>query len=136
MKTIRCWDDLREYGVKPLTGEACGLGYRLLCDVTEEGHRIIERCFDVTITLAEPWNREAIGSIMLAPETLVPLGVFALLESGCCGAWRHKDGSVVGIEAGDAEHMRAFAAENAVRRYAYEGTAGSRNRHEFTGRVR
>ena len=37
MKSIHCWDDLARYGVVPLTGEACGLSYRLLCDVTAHG---------------------------------------------------------------------------------------------------
>jgi hypothetical protein len=47
MKSIRCWDDLSRYGILPLTGEACGLSYRLLCDVTAAGKRIIEKALDV-----------------------------------------------------------------------------------------
>ena len=35
MKTITCWNDLTAYGISPLTGEACGLMYRILFDVTE-----------------------------------------------------------------------------------------------------
>ena len=37
MKSIRCWDDLSKHGIIPLTGEACGLSYRILCDVTATG---------------------------------------------------------------------------------------------------
>ena len=33
MQKITCWDDLRPYGIGALTGEACGLSYRILCDV-------------------------------------------------------------------------------------------------------
>ena len=33
MKTIARWDHLSEFGIIPLTGESCGLGYRTLCDV-------------------------------------------------------------------------------------------------------
>ena len=42
MKTISSWDDLKAYGIDPLTAEACGLGYRLLCDLTAEGKKILE----------------------------------------------------------------------------------------------
>ena len=37
MKSIRRWDDLCAHGIVPLTGEACGLSYRILCDVTARG---------------------------------------------------------------------------------------------------
>jgi hypothetical protein len=37
VKTITCWNDLREFGIDPLTGEACGLGYRILFDLDERG---------------------------------------------------------------------------------------------------
>ena len=33
MKSIGCWNDLASYGIDALTGEACGLSYRILCDV-------------------------------------------------------------------------------------------------------
>ena len=44
MKTVSCWDHLRPYGINALTGEACSLMYRLLCDITEEGKHVIEKC--------------------------------------------------------------------------------------------
>ena len=87
MKTISSWNDLSQYGIKLLTGEACGLSYRLLCDLTEHGKHVIEKCLDTKIQLTEPWNSGAIGSILLPPEMLVPLGIFALLESGCKEVW-------------------------------------------------
>ena len=43
MKTIHCWNDLSAYGIELLTGEACGLSYRLLCDVTAAGKKLIEK---------------------------------------------------------------------------------------------
>lgn len=135
MKTVTCWNDLAVLGIKPLTGEACGLTYRILFDVTEQGRTALEKTFDVKVELAEPWNRGAIGSIMLAPEMLIPVGIFALLESGCSEVWRNGD-ALVGIESDDAEQERKVVAARGGRRYAYQGTAGSRNRHEFTGRVR
>lgn len=135
MKTIACWNDLRDHGISILTGEACGLTYRFLCDVTERGKKLLEQCLDVRIDLAEPWNCGAIGSVMLPSEMLVPLGVFALLEAGCREVWL-KDGVLLGVEETDDEQALKRAKRGAARRFAYDGTAGSRNRHEFTGRVR
>lgn len=134
MKVVNCWNDLAVLGIKPLTGEACGLTYRILFDVTEQGKRALEKCFDVKLQLAEPWNGDAIGSIMLAPEMFVPVAIFALLEGGCSEVWRSGD-SLIGIEPGDGERERQAAARRGGRRYAYQGTAGSRNHHEFSGRV-
>lgn len=119
----------------------------MLCDVTEKGKRTIEKALGIAnLGLPENWNRgdpgdPHIGAIMLAPELLVPLAVFALLEHGCCEVWRTKSGDLLGIEpTDDAERvdaMKRYHADNGnfVRRYAYAGTAGDRNRHEMTGRI-
>lgn len=143
MKTIRSWDDLRPYGVVLLTGESCGLSYRLLCDVTDRGRAIIEKCLGVRITFAESWNRGTddephTGSILLAPEMLVPLGVFALLETGCTEVWLIERW-LLGIEYDDKADAIAAAhemhGEKLVRRFRYGGTAGDRNIHTMSGRI-
>jgi len=144
MKWITCWNDLGAYGIEALTGESCGLGYRLLCDVTADGLRILERCWGVRITPAAAWNRGSaehphVGSVMLSPEMLVPVGVFALLESGCIECWLHDRGNLVGIERADGaaavEEYRARYREVTARKFAYGGTAADRNVHAMTGRV-
>lgn len=145
MQNINCWDDLRPFGIDLLTGEACGLSYRLLCDVTVKGKQTIEKALGVTsLGLPEGWNRgdphdPHVGSIMLVPELFIPLGIFTLLEHGCREVWRTKSGGLVGIELADdqerVETVKRLYADNFARRYAYAGTAGDRNRHEMTGRV-
>jgi len=145
MKTIRCWDDLSRYGIVPLTGEAGGLMYRILCDVTAKGKCLVEKALSVAeLRLHENWNRGTdadphVGSIMLGPELLPFLGVFALLESGCREVWLTKGNGVVGIEAADSpdwlESFKRFHADDLVRRFAYAGTAGERNQHVMSGRV-
>ena len=103
MKTVNCWNDLERYGIELLTGEACGLSYRLLCDVTEQGRKILAKCLGIpNLNLAENWNRGRaedphVGSIMLTHEMLTPLAVFALLESGCKEVYLVNN-SVVGVE--------------------------------------
>ena len=147
MQKFTCWDELRAYGVDMLTGEACGLSYRLLCDVTEKGKHTIQIALGIAnLELHDSWNRGEpqdphIGSLMVVPELLVPLGVFALLENGCHEVWRTKSDGLWGVEpTDDPERVEAFKRlhadnGNLVRRYSYGGTAGDRNRHEMTGRV-
>ena len=145
MKTLRSWNDLMPFGIDPLTGEACGLMYRILCDVTDKGRRVIQKCFGFPdLSLAAPWNRGTekephTGSLMLAPEMLVPIGIFALLEAGCKEVWLFKDGTLAGIEATDQpDYIEAWKQAHAgdfARRFAYQGTAGDRNVHMMSGRT-
>lgn len=145
MKTINSWDDLSHYGILPLTGEACGLMYRILFDVTARGKKILEKAFDVSeLGLRESWNHGTdddphVGSIMLSREVLPFIGVFALLEDGCPEVWLTKGGGLVGTErtdsADDVERFKQFHAADLVRRFAYSGTAGDRNEHMMSGRV-
>ena len=140
MKTIRGCGDLAQFGLDPLTGEACGLMYRVLFDLTAQGQKIVEKCLGLRLIPSEAWNRGTnddphIGSVMIAPEMFVPLGIFALLESGCTEVWRKGD-SLFGIEPSDSEQQLAFLrTQGEMRRYAYRGTAGDRNLHLMSGRV-
>jgi hypothetical protein len=141
MKTVSSWRDLEQFGIVALTGEACGLNYRVLFDLTAQGKRIIEKCFACELTLAEPWNGGSkenphIGSIMLTHEMLMPAGVFALLESGCTEVWKTNE-SLLGIEQSDKqETLEALQRHHGLmRRFAYRGTAGDRNVHRMTGRT-
>jgi hypothetical protein len=145
MRRVQCWNDLSAYGIIPLTGEACGLGYRILFDVTERGKAVLAACFGMPeIRMAEAWNRGGdsdphVGSVLLSREMLTPVGIFALLRSGCTEAWVLRDGSVIGIETDDGpERVDALGrlhGDNVVRRFACRGTAGDRNVHVMTGRV-
>ena len=145
MKTINSFDDLSCFGIVPLTGEACGLMYRILFDVTARGKRILEKAFDVSeLRLRESWNSgndddPHVGSIMLARELLPFVGVFTLLEDGCLEVWLTKGGGLFGTErtdsAEDMERFKQFHASDLVRRFAYSGTAGDRNEHMMSGRV-
>ncbi len=144
MKIISSFRELEPFGLIILTGEACGLGYRILFDVTAAGKKVVEKCFGIpNMTFAEAWNRGTaetphVGSIMLSQEMLVPLAVFACLENGCTEASRMDD-FVIGIEAGDpadkAVQMEQLYRVQRVRRFRYAGTAGDRNVHQMTGRV-
>jgi hypothetical protein len=145
VKTVNCWKDLEPFGIVPLTGESCGLGYRILFDVTERGRRVLARCLGVpSLRLGVPWNRGRaddphVGSVLLAPPMLVPVGVFALLEHGCAEVWLHADGTLLGIEPSDSperiDQRRQMRPGELVRTFACGGTAGDRNVHIMSGRV-
>lgn len=145
MRRVTCWNDLAPFGFSCLTGEACGLGYRILFDVTERGRKALGKCFGIPdMRLAEPWNcgdptDPAVGSVLMARELLTPLGIFALLEHGCTEVWQYQNGYLLGIEATDPPEQIAAAAKlgesERVRVYAYRGTAGDRNVHAMSGRV-
>jgi hypothetical protein len=144
MKSVNAWNDLEPFGIIPLTGEACGLSYRLLCDVTARGKKVLEKCFGTpNLNLPEGWNRGSeenphVGCIMLTREMLQPLAVFALLEAGCKEVYLVND-SVHGMEEADPptliEDVKRWSKVDYARRLAYAGTAGDRNVHVMSGRV-
>jgi len=145
MKTISSWNDLAPFGIEFLTGESCGLGWRILCDVTANGKRVLEKCFGIpNMALAENWNRGGeqgphVGSIMLTPEMYTPVAVFALLESDCKEVWLYENGNLRGISPSDPPDQVAawdqVAPDALVRKFSYKGTAGDRNVHLMSGRV-
>lgn len=139
MRHVRSWNDLAPYGIIPLTGEACGLMFRILFDLTERGRRIVGRCFGIPkMTLGEQWNGGSeddphVGSIMLSQDMLVPIAIFAMLDTGCTEVWLF-DGYVMGIEKDNPiESLREIYTPLRVLRAA--GTAGDRNVHCMSGRV-
>lgn len=141
MKTVSTWEDLNAYGVIVLTGEACSLMYRILCDLTARGKRLVERCLSVEIQ-SENWNPGSdddphVASVMLTREMLQPLAVFALLESGCREVWL-TDRAVIGIDSTDPPDQvaRLRATCNLRRHFAYHGPFQDRNQHQMSGRVR
>jgi hypothetical protein len=142
MRRISCWNDLAPSGIIPLTGESCGLGYRILFDVTEQGRAVIGRWLGIPgFKLAEPWNRGSdsdphVGSILLSPESLIPLSAFALFAAGYSEVWLIQQG-VIGLNGDDSAQNREWARAHykPTRILKPQGTAGERNVHQMSGRV-
>jgi hypothetical protein len=150
---FRGWNDFRVAGIELLTGEACGLNMRILCDVTEKGRLLFCKAFALdpkTNKLGEAWNGGPkadphVGSVMLTTDQLPLLSVFAALDHPgvveCVVSY--KDGQWEGTygftraDLAQKEEWVTFMERygNKMRRYGYGGTAGDRNRHEFSGRV-
>lgn len=96
IRIIRSLNDLRPFGFDPLTGEACGIGYRLLVDLEYRAYCIYCECHGLKIDnivntdkqpdppagFEEAWNSKGCCSVMIAPDEWIQLGVFALLKNG------------------------------------------------------
>ncbi len=154
MKHIRNLNDLSEYGVTPLTGEACGYGYRILCDLTAHGVQLLQNALEIVdIKLRDNWNSGAIASVMLPPQMFTPLAIFALFDAGCTKVFTMYSGEVFGVESTDepdavedfikwhqGEHCDECgrygkAHFGSAIQYQYRNAGYSRHRHVMTGRT-
>jgi hypothetical protein len=137
MKTIRNWNDLEPYGIDALTGEACAYSYRLLCDVTAAGARLIQDCFGVPgdpWPLNAPWNSRGSASIMLPHSMFQPLAVFALIKAGCPLILVMEDG-VYGQEEGDNPNDVNFFIQTGKLIRQVRNPGFSRHTHAMSGRT-
>lgn len=152
MKTYTCPRDLEQFGFSCLTGEACGLGMRLLYDVNELGRLRLAKALGIPperLKLAESWNGKAFnaGSVLLTGDLACTVAIFSMLDIGCAEVWQPyaKDGKLTWelfgltsdelLEAQDPANRWGSGAANEHRRWRYAGTAGDRNIHVMSGRI-
>lgn len=86
-KSYRSTDDLEELGVLALTGEACGIGMRVLCDLTQEGVDLIREFMKVDV-FDDAWNSKGIKSIMLPYSMLEDLWLYGQVRNGALTVFR------------------------------------------------
>jgi hypothetical protein len=112
---------------------------RLLCDVNEEGKKILERFFGGTITITEGsnWNSGtkyggSVGSVMLTRSIFADLAAFVLLYTS------EVDSSIAATEGGAVEYRgKWMSAYGDLGRHYRKGsgpTDGDRNIHGMSGR--
>ena len=142
MKTVRNVRDLKEYGINGLTGEACGVGMRLLCDIGPKAERILGELFGGVQFVKTAWNGQdgAKKSAMLPHSLFADIAAYCLLsEDGFDVVITRPDfGLATGFSREEWEKIRAgtgFSNLKYSRIYAGKGTAGMRNRHEMSGRI-
>jgi hypothetical protein len=147
-KAIASWHDLEEYGIDVLTGEACGIGIRVLCQVDPSGKELLDSFLGVQIEMSGLWNSAGstpeapIGSLMLPRRLYKDIAIYALLRDGyhvaverahvvraySKKAWHEEFHSI---------HRKASWANECVLYFRSTGPGdGLRNRHMFTGRMR
>jgi len=113
MLTVKCLNDLREYGVIPLTGEADALSYRVLCDLTRAGRDLVCEAYGIRPEgLAENWNcgdksDPHAASIMLAHDAWRQIGPVVLAK--CCHTVMDTaDGTLWGLQDGEEFHQAEY----------------------------
>jgi hypothetical protein len=80
MKSYQSGDDLRELGINLLTGEACGLAMRILCDLNEDGIKLWET-FTRSKADTEGWN-DGKASVMIPNSMFRDLWIFGQVMKG------------------------------------------------------
>lgn len=148
MTVLRTPADLAQFGVNPLTGEACPLGLRILCDLTEKGRTLVSLFLGAPEADCFPpnWNsmvgeEHAVASILLPRGGMRELMIFALFTKGGCSEVLASTGEVRGICLDDEYRSRYLELASAQpgqytvhRRPPGLGPA-ARNIHSFTGRT-
>jgi len=142
--------DMAEYGIIPLTGEACNIGCRMLCDLTKFGREICCEAFGLKEEgFQENWNSHSnkgvhIASIMLSHDTLRQLAIIALFKRGATCVIEYET-FVVGLygtieENREAvEYFKMYETEGNPFRRTYSPiggpSVGTRSTHAATGRT-
>lgn len=154
---IHNWAGLQQFGINPLTGEACKYSMRLLCDLNEDGLALLRDFLGLQTFIsgihddANPqfppnWNSQvngkpALASIMLARGIYNDLCHFALFRAGVVWAVRTPAGDWMGYSEEDVVHYSLTREKLQVREdwtvHANPAPrdSGSRNQHAFTGRT-
>lgn len=144
MKTvIRNWTDLHDYGIICLTGEACGLGMRLLCDLTPKGEETLTAYFghSISFTQGSNWNSSdgQVASVML-PYTyafLQSLAVFCMLhqkKAQVVAVCKNEVRAIKNEE--ELQRFREYAGEDYIRCYGtWNEHVKERNTHQMSGRT-
>lgn len=155
---VEGWEDMKQFGIQILTGEACGIGMRMLFDLSEKGCKLLEDFFGSCLKFqrGSNWNskvenEEAVASVMLTVDILPELAAFCLLCSGCDAVAVHVVGcnnyAAVGFKLKPfGKYLRSTTFEEITavlqlepgtgfRTYHVMGTRGTRNLHCASGRV-
>jgi hypothetical protein len=138
-------DELVDYGIVPLTGEACAYGMRVLFDLSQEGKDIVASWLSLTQdAFYQNWNsvvgdEPAVASVMLDRQLIVPLMRFILVHVEKCEALVHfPDGTITGFrsrtDVPDYLDGEAFKTEYFVHSSAHHSEAG-RNVHQSSQRT-
>lgn len=146
MKVLKSVEDLRELGIIPLTGEADNLGLRVLCDLTQEGLKVMRETYGA-IQFAKNWNHSQgqVASCMIAYHEWQSPAIVGYCLAGKTVIRTTKAICVLG--AGDVFTVEPYTINEAawpvrelgeiIRVYhtdAGQPRAGTRNIHLFSGR--
>jgi hypothetical protein len=103
MKTCNSFSELRQFGIRFLTGEADALSFRILCDLDEQGKRVFCELYGIPrdAALAHGWN-DGVASVMLTQNDVIPLSIIGF----------YLQGYDVVISQDEQYHQSVFALES------------------------
>src|SRR6478736_5681012 len=98
---VSSWEDLKQFGINALTGEACKYAQRILCDLNEDGAALIMDYLGVSM-LRDNWNstvndKPAVASVMLHRGSCMQLAEFAILGMNPLAVLYRPNDSIYGI---------------------------------------
>jgi hypothetical protein len=134
MKNFSGWNDLSDYGIRYLTGERDPYGIRVLCDLTEDGAKLLEEFFCTNrIMFQAAWNSGAVASVMLPHSIWKDLVDFIILHvEKCRYRIKFQDGSVTGYNKDmNREEIEKWGWQVKTN---FNQHGGNTNTHAFTGR--
>lgn len=142
------WNSLEVFGIRSLSRERCAYSLRVVCDLNEDGRRLVSQLLDVDEgAFASQWNsmvdgKPAVASVMLPIGMFDDLAMFASFEAGALAIIKGF-GQLMAVF--DQERMRQYeeAAKGSldvtIRRNPATGShaprVGSFNVHMATGRA-
>ncbi len=107
---IKCWGDLKQFGLVPMTGEACALGMRMLVEVEPRGEVILHQFFNVYRMEYHSFGKSK--TVMLPRSIFNELAVFCLLTlPNIVEVWDIENFGMNGIEQKYAERAQAVWEE-------------------------
>lgn len=154
-RPVYSFHDLTQFGINALTGESCGFGLRMLCDVTEQGKSLLTDYFGcANLDLSPAWNSHTngepvVGSIMLSHQLLRPLAEFVFFTKGALAIMSNSQ-EVMGLftaeevalyEAKERDDKASLSPLNWRLQYkplnyrADGSSSGSRHQHAMTARI-
>lgn len=141
-------NNLYKIGIDILTGEACGLSMRLLCDIDNHAQTLINNFLGGIDFLAPGWNSDNKKSLMLTRNFLHDIEIFSLASQydyvvlfehsynnrEYCAYFNNVDYDE--CYQGLISHLEEYK-HKIIRIYNRSGTArgGLRNQHEYSGRI-
>lgn len=137
---------LRQFGINPLTGEACGHSMRILCDLSEKGAEVMRAYYGLPYDapLAENWNsmvgeEKAVASIMVSRTLIRELAVFAIFHcTDDIAVFENPDSGihVMGVSQKDYETYGEDVIKSMYAKFrVYRRPGSARNTHAFTNRT-
>lgn len=138
-------DNLIDFGINRLTGEACAFGRRILCDLNEDGRDLLADFFSISPNaFYENWNtkvgrKPAIASIMLDREYFKSILIFALLRQGWDYVIIFNEDRLQFYVTHNYEELSKWIKEQpelgVIHNWNHTNSCGSRNIHQMSGRI-